>query len=334
MILGRLRKLMFGISVEETTVARRGFGVSNQDVGHYLEEIGRVFVLGYHAALMDPNPESLTEYLKEAVEIEYQGFAFEGAAMGLTLLDLLTPWTANRLQRLADGPGNEHYYMIHVGAGWALARLKRGVEGQLKRLDPVVGWLAVEGYGFHEGYFSWRDYIEKQAPPPKNLRGYACRVFDQGLGRSLWFVKGANVKRMAAIINAFPTSRQADLWSGVGLACGYAGGVNSDSIKALDTAAASYHPYLAQGVVFAAATRARAKNPVAHTELACQIVCNLSLHEAAQLANSARKNLPFDDPTQVRLEPAWEIWRQRVQAQFATQQELLNVDLDMEKLIQ
>lgn len=310
-MLGKLRKLIFGISLEETTVARRGFTVSDEGMRQYLEKIGQIFVQGYHAALLDDNPATLAPYLYAEVEAEYQGFAFEGAGMGLALLDMLTPWRKSRLQQFLDGPGGGHYYMVHIGLGWALARLRRPVENRLKRLDPLVGWLAVEGFGFHEGFFHWPRTIQKQERPA-HLTGYACRVFDQGLGRSLWFVKGADVAGISATISAFSSERQSDLWSGVGLACGYAGGVDASAIRALVDAAAPHQAPFAQGAAFAAATRQRAKNPVAHTELACQILWGKSLDEIAHLVNLAAESLPFDGP-----EPAWEVWRQRTQAQWS-----------------
>lgn len=315
-MLGRLHKLFFGISLAETTAARRGFAVSDDRVRAHLEKIGRIFVQGYHAALLDPKPTTLVAQLAE-IEIEYQGFAYEGAAMGLTLLDILTPWRRQHLRDFLDGPGAPHAYMIQVGVGWALARLHWPVESWLNRLDPVAKWLALDGYGFHEGYFHWPRYIEDQVLP-RRLSGYACRGFDQGLGRCLWFVKGAGVDRIAATIAAFPVSRQADLWSGVGLACAYAGGVEHPAIAALAQAAGIYQPQLAQGVVFAAGTRQKAGNPAPHTELACRVVCGMPLTEAAHLFALAGQNLPTNGP-----EPAFEVWRQRIQAQFICQEEFV-----------
>jgi len=315
-MLGTLRKLIFGISPTETTMVRRGFPVRDEKIKQHLEKIGRIFVQGYHAALLDPKPTALTARLAE-IETEFQGFAYEGAAMGLTLLDILSPWRQHHLRDFLHGPGAPHAYMIQVGVGWALARLHRPVEGWLNRLDPVVKWLALDGYGFHEGYFDWPRYIENQVLPNR-LSGYACRGFDQGLGRCLWFVKGTDVARIAATIAAFPAARQPDLWSGVGLACGYAGGVERQVIDALAHAAGAYHPQLAQGVVFAAGTRQKAGNPVPHTELACQVICGMSLDEAAHLFAVTGEALPTTG-----LEPAFEVWRQRLQAQFICQEEFV-----------
>jgi hypothetical protein len=315
-MLGRLRKLLFGISPAETTASRRGFVVNDNRVREHLEKIGHIFVQGYHAALLDPRPPALATRLAE-LEIGFQGFAYEGVAMGLTLLDILNPWGQHHLRSFLDGSGAPHAYMIQVGVGWALARLHRPVEGWLNRLDPVVKWLALDGYGFHEGYFDWPRYIENQVLPHR-LSGYACRGFDQGLGRCLWFVKGAEAPRIAATIAAFPAARQPDLWSGVGLACGYAGGVERQAIEALAHAAGAYHPQLAQGVVFAAGTRQKAGNPVPHTEMACQLICGMSLAEAAQLFAVTGEALPMAEP-----EPAFEVWRQRIQAQFICQEEFV-----------
>ena len=306
---GWLRKRLFGISPKEATFARRGFRETEAGVQQRLEKVGYTFLRGYHAALLGAEPEALGRRLSE-VDPEFRGFAFEGAAMSLALLDQLTPWKRNRLKAFLDGPGSAHIYMVHVGAGWALARLHRRVERPLAKLDSLLGWLVVDGYGFHEGYFHPRRYVENQALP-KRLAGYARRVFDQGLGRSLWFVEGADVARIPETIAAFPPPRHADLWSGIGLASTYAGGRDRQALEALRVAAGPYQPQLAQGAAFAAKARQRAENPMPHTELACECLCNLSADAAADITDDTLENLPSDGAT-----PAYEVWRQRIQTHF------------------
>lgn len=305
--MGQLRKRLLSIPVKETTFPRRGFHTGDLTARWRLEKVGAVFLQGYHASIEDDAPESLVARL-DSVEREWHGFAYEGAAMGLTLLDQLTPWKRDRLQAFINGPGERHIYMVHVGVGWVLARLRRRVQRPLARLDPLLGWLAVDGYGFHEGYFHWRRYLNRR-PVPSRLTGYARRVFDQGLGRSLWFVDGADVERIPATIAGFPLSRRADLWSGVGLACAYAGGVDRARLDTLRAAASAYVPQLAQGVCFAAQARRRAENPAEHTEIACRIICGLSADEAAQLTHVALDNLSATQD-----EPVYEVWRRRIQA--------------------
>jgi hypothetical protein len=274
-----------------------------------LEQIGRTFLRGYHAALDECRPQELAIRLA-VVDPEFRGFAYEGAAMGLSLLDLLNPWRRDRLHVFLAGAGSAHAYMVHVGVGWALARLRRRVERPLERLDSLLRWLAIDGYGFHEGYFHWQRYIEERATPGR-LSGYALRAFDQGLGRSLWFVCGTDVARIRAAIAALAPSRHPDLWSGVGLACAYAGGVDRVAIEALRAAAGTYRPHLAQGAAFAAKARQRADNPAGHTEVACGVLCGTSAGVAAGITDAALENLPRDGR-----EPAYEAWRRRIQAEF------------------
>jgi len=310
---GRVRQQIFGISRQETTFAQRGFYSSDRRSQQHLEQIGNTFLFGYHAVLVDDRPDVIAHQIDQ-VEIELRGFAFEGAAMGLALLDVLTPWRRNRLQGFLQGSGSDHLYMVHVGVGWVLARLHLPIYRSLQRLDPLLGWLAIDGYGFHEGYFHWHRYLNNQSIP-KALSGYACRAFDQGLGRSLWFVKGADVREISATISNFSVERHADLWNGIGLACAYAGGADRLTVEALRSLAQLYQPQLAQGAAFAAKARQRAGNPAAHTELACRILCGLPATEAAEVTDTALEQLPSDG-----VEPAYEIWRQRIQAHFIKQE--------------
>lgn len=307
-----LRRALLGISPEETTFARRRFRGESAAVRERLEEVGRCFVTGYNAALEDDRPLPLAARLDAAVEPELQGFAFEGAGMALALLDALLPGRRDRLARFLAGPGDAHAYIVHVGAGWILARLPLSPERLLARLaDPGMRWLALDGYGFHEGFFRWPRAVERREVPRK-LRGYARRVFDQGLGRSLWFVDGADVRLIPRTIAAFPEARQADLWSGVGLACAYAGGRGRAELAALRRAAGSFSPQLAQGIAFAAKARERAGNPAAHTGLACEVICGASAADVSAVTDDTSRDLPADRPG----EPAFEIWRQRIQDRF------------------
>jgi len=271
-----------------------------------LEQVGRCFLHGYHAALEGDDPEILASRLNQ-IEADFRGFAFEGAAMGLFLLDHLTPWRKDRLLSFLAGPGSPHIYMTYVGAGWALAQLRRGVSRALARFDPLLGWLAVDGYGFHQGYFHPRRSVGRRAVP-RRLSGYALRVFDQGLGRSLWFVEGADVGRIAATVARFPVARQPDLWSGVGLACAYAGGADRQAIEAVMTSAGGYRAQLAQGAAFAAKARERAGIPASDTDLACRIIWGMPALEAAGATDAALVDLPADGVV-----PTYEVWRQRIQ---------------------
>lgn len=303
---GRLRRSLFGISLAETTFAKRGFYRGDRCAQEKLELIGRTFVQGYHAALTDDRFEVLVPCL-QTIDAEFRGFAFEGAAMGLALLDYFPP-RKRRLDAFLHGPGANHIYMLHVGAGWTLGRLPRSSTKLIEQFDPLLGWLVLDGYGFHEGFFSWRRFIQDQEPP--RLSGYALQAFDQGLGRSLWFVKGADTSQIIACIDTFPPFRQSDLWSGVGLACAYAGGVEREVIQALSDGAGKYRLHLAQGAAFAAKARQLAGNPVVHTDRACEIFSGHSCDEAVRITDESLRNLPQG-------QQSYEMWRLRVRSQLA-----------------
>ena len=277
--LGRALKL----SPAETRVASRGFQVDSTQVVQRLEAIGANFALGYNTAIGCTRLTQLTQALQRVAPAE-RGFAFEGAAMGLALTDGLTPgrrW----FPAFVAGPASSHEYMAWVGLGWALARLPVSPAKALQPYRSINKWLALDGWGFHEGYFGWRRCIAQQRRP-RSLDAAQAQVFDQGLGRSLWFVFGAGVEAIAQAIEAFEPQRRGDLWSGVGLACAYAGGAGRSGLQALraHAAAADQGAALGQGVVFAAQARQRAENPTAHTGLACMEIIGLDLPEAAALA--------------------------------------------------
>ena len=307
--LAKLRRSLLGLQAVETNYIRRGFRGATADVQSRLEEIGAAFLRGYHAALEHDTPADLAASLS-AVETDLRGFAFEGAAMGLALLDFLTPWRRTRISQFLDGAGKAHVYMVHVGVGWVWARLPVNVRRAGQRLDPVLGWLAFDGWGFHEGFFHWPKYIGGQ-PLPKKLKGFERRVFDQGFGRSLWFVNGGNIELIAQTLANFSPDRQSDLWSGIGLAATYAGIVSEASLVALREKSGSFQPRLAQGAAFAAKARQRAGNMTDYTGRAAKILCGMSAEEAARLTDEALENLPADSDA-----PAYEIWRRRVQNHF------------------
>ena len=286
--------------------ARRGFACSDPQIQNRLENIGRCFLQGYHTALEDKDQEALAQQLDQ-VALEQRGFAYEGAAMALVLLDGLFP-RKQRLQKFLHGAGKRHIYMVHVGAGWAYARLpwlRRRVEQAIHKFDPVLRWLVIDGLGFHQGYFHWPTAVRIHGT---HLSEQAQHVYYQGLGRSLWFVHGANALEISRTILTFDSQYRADAWSGVGIACAYAGGLSISAIEELCHYADKCRPALAQGAAFAAKARLLAGNPAAHTEAACAVLCGMSPESAAVLCDETLALVDKRQPC------PYEQWRELLQS--------------------
>lgn len=207
--MGRLARIVLGIPAREVRAAERALGPEGGPLRDRFLALGESFQEGYHAALADPRPEPLAARLA-AVERELQGFACEGAGMGLTMLDLLTPGRPRRFAAFAAGAGSPQIYMLHAGAGWALARLPIAPRRLVDRLDPLYRWMVLDGLGFHYAFFHRAAAIERGEVPAR-IFGYARRPFDVGVGRSLWFFERTDPGRIARSLARFPRERRGEL---------------------------------------------------------------------------------------------------------------------------
>lgn len=307
-----INRVLLGISPDEALFSRRGFKPVERAKQRRFEHIGQTFIAGYQTALRDQTAENLTEDLNQ-FEDERRGFAYEGAAMALAITDSL--WRQRRFHQLLMGGGHRHRYMMHVGFGWAMARLpwlKRNPMRTLSAHDPLLNPLIIDGYGFHEGYFHWQSVITRYEVP-KWLDARLVRLFDQGLGRSLWFFNGADVLRTQQCIDRFPAHRHGDLWSGVGLAATYAGGASAAELVQLQDISGHYARYVGQGSAFAAQARSVAGNVTPHTEVAVRALCGQSIADAGRLTETALDAVKDADPAS-----RYEAWRAEIRQYLST----------------
>lgn len=284
--MARVRRRLMGLSPREADFEVRGFSLGGMG-RERLELVGRAFIVGFNVGLEAGSPEAIGEALDE-LPVPLQGFAYEGAGMSSALLDRVWPpwWGHPRVESLLQH-APQHTYLVHVGVGWALARLGRKPSKPPEGVDALLGWLAFDGYGFHEGYFAWKRWLGPGEHPPPPLKGPAGRIFDQGLGRSLWFSHNADVPTIASVIDTFEQRRAEDLWSGIGLASTYAGTPQLDDLVRLRQAAGPYWIHVAQGSCFAAKARLRSGHVPEHTRVAVHTFCGSSVEAVAELCDSA-----------------------------------------------
>jgi hypothetical protein len=314
-VAGILRNRIFAPDPADVTFERRGFDPPGGERQANLERIGSTFLEGFGYGIRSSRMAQIESSL-EAIEDARRGFAYEGCSMALAVRDSLRVTGGRWIRDFLRGPGARHVYMTHIGVGWAMARVPRIRWRAIMPDDPLLRWLALDGFGFHQAYFRTERYVGRQFREQMPLwqpASYANRVVDQGIGRALWFVNGSDVERVAATIGGFPPERRGDLWSGAGLASAYAGGVGADGLERFAELAGEWRPDVAQAVAFAVKARLLAGLVTPHTTLAAKVYCGSTVEEAAAVTDEALPDLPdWDDGV-----PAFEVWRRRIRERYA-----------------
>ncbi|MGX6602028.1 DUF1702 family protein [Micromonosporaceae bacterium Da 78-11] len=315
-VLGSLRRLALTPSFADVSFAGRGFPVPASAATRRLEAIPQAVICGFEWGIEVPGLDELVHRL-ELVDPLHRGFAYEGATMAYTVRDAMAAGRGTRTARLLSGPGVPHTFLTYIGIGFAMARLPRPLwRNVLPDLTgtpyfPTMSWLAVDGYGFDRAYFDAAKYVTDQrrptAYPWQGRADYFPRAVDQGVGRALWFIHGGSPDAVGAAVRRFATTRQADLWSGVGLAATFAGGADAAGLSTLVRESGEFRGHLGQGSVFAAKARQFSGHVPVHSAEAVHVLTGLALPAAAALADDVSLSDPDGEGA-----PDYEIWRRQV----------------------
>ncbi len=291
---GSLRQFVLAPKLSDVTFAERGFPGAGGPATEQLEAIPQAVVCGFEWGIAGRDLWDVERRL-ELVEPEQRGFAYEGAAMAFAVRDAMAGGKGTRTRELLLGPGAPHVLLTYIGIGFAMARLPRPLWRNIipdltgSRYYPTMTWLAVDGYGFDLAYFHTARYVDEQRVPPtypwEGSPDYFPRAVDQGIGRALWFINGADPAAVAAAVDRFAEERRADLWSGVGLAATFAGGCSAAGLAEVREAAGEHAPELGVGVVFAITAREFAGHVPEHSALAAEHLAGLSVSDAVTIAD-------------------------------------------------
>ncbi|MEW2548169.1 DUF1702 family protein [Streptomyces sp. NPDC047002] len=318
-VTGSLRRLFMAPSLASVTFGKRGFPVRPTAVTERLESVPQSVICGFEWAI-DARGQWEVERRLAVVEPELRGFAYEGATMALTVRDAMG--RAGRAREFLLGPAQPHIFLAYIGIGFAMARLPRALWPKVlpdlsgSPYFPTMSWLAVDGYGFDRAYFDTRHWVDGQfvprAYPWAGDPDYFLRAVDQGIGRALWFIHGADTVQIATRVAGFPPQRRADLLSGVGLAATFAGGAGGAALAWLREEAGGLAPDLSTGAVLAAKARDYAGHVPGYTASAALALTGMAIPEAVALADGTEEDARAGGPL-----PPYELWRRGIRRRFA-----------------
>ena len=254
-----------------------------------MEYIQKVF-LGVQVYMQQKHDlEELITFL-DAEPPAFRSVAYESASMEVALTELHSRKSLNNWKDFYRRSAKAHTFHMDIGLGWAFAKTEISSIPYLESMKPVARLMVYDGMGYYYGLFSGRKTVKSQLIPAgineKDLYG-----FDQGLGRRLWYISKGDVNELVQLIQAFHLSRHADLWRGVGIACGYVGGCAKENLRQLLTASSEFNKQLCTGVTLAAISRSASNSVSNDIELACNIICGKPLKDVLSNATDLEKQI-------------------------------------------
>lgn len=226
--------------------------------------------------------------LLNGVQPEFRTVAYEAASMGLYQRDLKRKNGQALWPAFLEQAGAAYVPDIYTGLGCAMAQEDLFIHPFIDLFDLPVHYRILDGYGFFKGLFRARQTLQQQAIP-EGISDLYLGYYDQGLGRSLWYVCGGDSPKIKTAIGKFAAKRQPELWRGVGIACSYLGGCDEALLSEVIAASGLHRPQLQAGALVSAKARIDSKTSDKDMEQVCRLWCNVSSAEAAALAADAHQ---------------------------------------------
>ena len=234
-----------------------------KEVVQRIETIKSIFLETQLFCVGNDDIESLTAYLRD-IPSEFRSIAYESASMAIALKDLADYGELKNWLHYVIGPAKAHQAQVYVGLGWAIAKSKLPFLQVVEKTEAIYYHRVADGCGYYDGSFRQRQTVLSQQIPVY-LPKAALPMYDQGVGRSLWYSCRADIDKVKTKIESFPKERQADLWRGVGIAVAYVGGCDDEYLQTLLKYAGPNGFQLACGAALAARSRTMANTMTADT---------------------------------------------------------------------
>ena len=224
------------------------------------------------------NMPALIEYL-EKTEPEFRSIAYESASMAIAIKSFETDGFPGDWLLFANGAARAHKAQVYAGLGWAIAKFNLHFLETVKELDTQMHFRIADGCGYYDGSFRRRPTVLSQQLPVY-LPAAAMPMYDQGVGRSIWYTAKTDIKKIHSLIETFPANRQADMWRGIGIAVAYVGGCSNGDLKTLLQYAGINGPQLACGAALAAKSRLMANTMTTDTERCSRLWFTLAANDS------------------------------------------------------
>ncbi len=245
----------------------------------------------------------------ESTDIEFRSIAYESASMSIALEDLKQGEQLTNWFQFLNEAASAHATQVHVGLGWAFAQSLKNPVPCLPKLNPMLRYRVLDGYGYYEGIFRRRrsiiNHLKLQVEDT-----VASAALDQGLGRSIWYLNKGNFDDAKTMIERFAAERHKDLWRGLGIAISYVGGCSEEGLQEIFSKADSYKTQLATGAVMALVSRDAAKYISTDTELACKVWCNKTVEQTLAFNYSIKIKLDLQS------DDAYDSWIAKIESSF------------------
>ena len=252
-------------------------------IGLKIENVKTIFQLAKENAR---RLEDLNELIicLDQTQKEFISVAYEGAAMEIALQDFASGNSTKRLPEFLKR-AKKHTTQIYIGLGWAIAQEKNPSLISTEKIDPRMLFCIWDGCGYFDGIFKQRQTIKGQ-----NRLAYIdqnnYRAYDEGMGRSLWYLAKGDNEKIKEMVKLFSEERHSDLWRGIGIACSYVGGFNESTLVSLKISAGKHAMQLCIGNAMVAESRIQAESPTIDMEIACDFFCNLKTEELISITET------------------------------------------------
>ena len=258
-------------------------------IAERIELIVLTFQVGRKFAEEIMDPVDLVSQLNE-VDEEFRSMAFEGASMAIAIQSIEAEDGLLRWSEFLDS-NPKYATQIMIGLGWAIGEKDRNADVVMSGLDSMTQARALDGFGYFMGLFRRRISIRTQQIPdgiPEELQ----MAFDQGIGRSLWYISKGDLEMLERMMNAFPEYRQKHMWRGIGVACPVVGGCDANHLNKLMDLAGDFAIQLKTGCILAAKSSVEAGAKNRFLDDACELWLNRSKVDAKRLTEAEAESYP------------------------------------------